>query len=248
MDGKVNYINLDTQQQQLLGTHEEGVRAVCYSQSTNTVYSGSWDKTLRVWDPQSATPIGKYNLRHKVFSMDLKENKLAIAMSYRKVFIYDTRNMSKPWQTRELKLRNMLKCIRISPDGKGFVCSSIEGKAVLEYFDDEEQIKTTSFKLHRQMVDGYEVVYPVNSLSFHPVHGTFASGGSDGVVSIWDPVNKKRLRQYSKFPEEIATLAFNSNGTQLAIGSSYTFDEGERPHYPDAIFIRNVDEYDCKPR
>ncbi|CAO3618305.1 unnamed protein product [Cunninghamella blakesleeana] len=234
--------------EKLISSHNEGTKSVCYSQSTNTVYSGSWDETICVWDPQSSTSIGKYELRHKVFDMDLKDNKLAIAMAYRKVYIYDTRNMNKPWQIRELKLRNMLKCIRLMPDGKGFACSSIEGKAVLEYFDDEEQKKTTTFKLHRQIVDGYEVVYPVNCLTFHPTHGTFSSGGSDGVVSIWDPINKKRLRQYSKFPEEISSVVFNNNGTQLAIGSSYTFDEGERPHYPDAIYIRNVDEYDCKPR
>ena len=38
---------------------------------------------------------------------------------------------------------------------------------------------------------------------------------------------KKRLRQYSKFNNAISSLAFNCDGTKLAIAVSYTWDEGE---------------------
>jgi cell cycle arrest protein BUB3 len=58
--------------------------------------------------------------------------------------------------------------------------------------------------------------------------GTFVSGGSDGVVNVWDGANKKRIRQYPKYPSSISSLAFNCDGTSLAIASSYTFDEGEK--------------------
>lgn len=40
-------------------------------------------------------------------------------------------------------------------------------------------------------------MYPVNAIAYHPVHGTFATGGGDGVVNIWDGNNKKRLFQVS---------------------------------------------------
>ena len=40
-----------------------------------------------------------------------------------------------------------------------------------------------------------DVVYPVNAMAFHEPYGTFATGGSDGVVNIWDGNNKKRLFQ-----------------------------------------------------
>lgn len=42
---------------------------------------------------------------------------------------------------------------------------------------------------------GADVIYPVNAIAFHPKHGTFATGGSDGIVNIWDGANKKRLCQ-----------------------------------------------------
>jgi cell cycle arrest protein BUB3 len=36
-------------------------------------------------------------------------------------------------------------------------------------------------------------VYPVNAIAFHPIHGTFATGGCDGNVYTWDGENKKRV-------------------------------------------------------
>jgi len=59
------------------------------------------------------------------------------------------------------------------------------------------------------------------------VYNTFASGGSDGSVSIWDHKVKKRLKQYVKYPAPVPAIAFNCDGTKLAVGSSYTWDEGD---------------------
>ena len=48
-------------------------------------------------------------------------------------------------------------------------------------------------------------VYPVNALAFHPSYGTFATGGCDGKVIMWDGQNKIRLqaRAPSPFHENI---------------------------------------------
>jgi cell cycle arrest protein BUB3 len=56
---------------------------------------------------------------------------------------------------------------------------------------------------------------------------TFASAGSDGTVSIWDHKVKKRLRQYPKYSAAIPSIAFNCDGTRLAVGVGYTWDDGE---------------------
>jgi cell cycle arrest protein BUB3 len=54
-------------------------------------------------------------------------------------------------------------------------------------------------------------------------HNTFASGGSDGTVSIWDHKVKKRLRQYPRFNNAVASLAMSHDGGRLAVGTSYTY-------------------------
>jgi cell cycle arrest protein BUB3 len=43
-------------------------------------------------------------------------------------------------------------------------------------------------------------------------------------------------------------LDFSRDGQYLAIASSYTFEEGEKDHPPDSVFIRHINENECKPR
>ncbi|VAH88203.1 unnamed protein product [Triticum turgidum subsp. durum] len=105
-----------------------------------------------------------------------------------------------------------------------------------------------AFKCHRKSESGRDTVYPVNAIAFHPIYGTFATGGHDGFVNVWDGTNKKRLYQYSKYASSIAALSFSKDGHLLAVASSYGYEEGEKPHEPDAIFIRGVNEVEVKPK
>ena len=62
----------------------------------------------------------------------------------------------------------------------------------------------------------------------YPSHGTFATGGCDGGVSLWDGQAKKKLAQLPRMPTSIASLAFNHDGSLLAIACSYTFEQGDK--------------------
>lgn len=64
----------------------------------------------------------------------------------------------------------------------GFVLSSIEGRVAVEYLDTQQEIqqKKYAFKCHRVKEEGVEKVYPVNAISFHNVHNTFATGMLNG--------------------------------------------------------------------
>ena len=57
-------------------------------------------------------------------------------------------------------------------------------------------------------------------------HNTFASAGGDGTVSIWDHTAKKRLRQYPKYPIGVQDIAFNIDGSRLAVGVGYGWENG----------------------
>jgi cell cycle arrest protein BUB3 len=59
-------------------------------------------------------------------------------------------------------------------------------------------------------------------------HGTFATGGGDGGISIWDGKNKKRITMWKTFPTSIASLSFSGDGQYLAVAASYTYEEGEK--------------------
>jgi cell cycle arrest protein BUB3 len=87
-------------------------------------------------------------------------------------------------------------------------------------------------------------LFDVPANVIHRYH-TFASAGSDGLVSIWDHTAKKRLRQYPKYHNAINAVSFNKTGTKLAVGVSYGWDKGqEGARLPEnnrvSIFVREV--------
>lgn len=78
-------------------------------------------------------------------------------------------------------------------------------------------------------------------------YNTFASGGSDGTVSLWDHTAKKRLRQFPKYPTGVTSIAFSTDGANMAVGCSFSWDvsEEKRSQYSQlgdkvAIFIREI--------
>ena len=76
-----------------------------------------------------------------------------------------------------------------------------------------------------------DTVYPVNAIAFHPIHGTFATGGCDGSVVLWDARQKKRLAALPRLATSVSALAFSrgkDGGDLLAVAQSYTFEEGEK--------------------
>jgi len=149
-------------------------------------------------------------------------------------------------EDRESSLKYQTRAVRYFPNGNGLALSSIEGRVAIEYLNitDDSKKKKYAFKCHRVG----DMVYPVNSIAFHPRYGTFATGGCDGTVVIWDAMNKKRLSQVGNFASSIAAMAFNHDGSELAIASSYTFEEGERDHPRDEIYIRSILDQESKPK
>lgn len=109
---------------------------------------------------------------------------------------------------------------------------SIEGRVAVDFIDKspDVQAKKYAFRCHRRVnpEDGVDLVYPVHCLAFHPTYHTFATGGGDGAVNVWDGKNKKRIRQFPRYSSSISSLDFSKCGSMLAIASSYAYEEGEK--------------------
>ncbi|CRK19544.1 hypothetical protein BN1723_011919 [Verticillium longisporum] len=134
----------------------------------------------------------------------------------------------------------------------------IEGRVAVEWFEDspESQARKYAFKCHRQAAPADEngagagdIVYPVNALAFHPVYGTFASGGGDGTVALWDAEAKRRMKQYQKFPDSVAALAFSADGKYLAIGVCPGFETGMEDYTGEGkakVLVRELGDAEAK--
>lgn len=160
----------------------------------------------------------------------------------------------EPWQKRESSLKFMTRAVACMPNDAGYASSSIEGRVAVEWFDpsSESQARKYAFKCHRQPStdgDGTDIVYPVNALAFNAVHGTFASGGGDGVVALWDAVAKRRIRQYQKYPSSVSAVSFSSDGKYLAVGVCPGFEDGKEDYSAEGstkVFIRELGETEAK--
>ncbi|KAJ2998069.1 hypothetical protein HDV02_004894 [Globomyces sp. JEL0801] len=70
--------------------------------------------------------------------------------------------------------------------------------------------------------------YMTRKIACIPNGKGYATSSIEGRGGRMDGLNKKRLRQYPAYPTSISSLSFNCDGTQLAVASSYTFEEGEK--------------------
>ena len=155
----------------------------------DSVITGSWDRTVRFWDPRASTPQqSSHELPERIYYMDLVNHNLVVAMASRLFHIYDIRKMDSPAQSRESSLKFMTRALACMADGQGtamrsmisrhcadilagYATASVEGRIAVEYFDPSPAIqeKKYAFKCHRQTIGDVDHVWPVNSLAFHPV-------------------------------------------------------------------------------
>lgn len=170
----------------------------------NIVCSASWNRQFCLWDlrtsSSSSKPIASLELPGKAFSMDVdaEHNRLVVATAGRRNVVIDLKKTSNitPEMVldRESSLKFQTRTIRFFPDGRGVALGSVEGRVGVEYFDEllpnNNDNKRYAFKCHRVN----DTVYPVNCIAFHPrFTNTFATGGCDGSVVLWDGGNKKKV-------------------------------------------------------
>lgn len=212
--------------------------------------------------------MARIKLPDRAFSMDVdpsasSSGRLVVSTARRRTCIIDVRKTSSVEVVgedndqgyeaeivleRESTLKYQTRVSRFFPNGSGIAVGSIEGRVAIEFLDElgvsSNGKKKYAFKCHRIG----DTVYPVNAIAFHPKYGTFATGGCDGTVITWDGLNKKKIFTLPKFTTSIAALAYNHDGSELAIASSYTFEEGEKDHPKDEILIRPMLDLECKPK
>lgn len=65
----------------------------------------------------------------------------------------------------------------------------------------------------------------VNDISFHPVHGTLSTVGSDGRFSFWDKDARIKLKTSEQFDQPLTACNFNPQGNIFAYATSYDWSK-----------------------
>ncbi|KAG7344351.1 WD repeat-containing protein [Nitzschia inconspicua] len=225
------------------------------------VASASWNQQICLWDLrlQNNVAVAMVDLPGKAFSMDVDSvhGRILVGTSGRHNIFYDVRKGTVGAEEysleqvleRESSLKFQTRCVKFFPAGHAFCIGSIEGRVGVEYLEElgipTDGMKKYAFKCHRVG----DTVYPVNAIAFHPKYtSTFATGGCDGTVVLWDGLQKKKLVALPMFPTSISAMSFSEDGAELAIASSYTHEEGDREHPKDEIYIRKILDSEAMPK
>jgi len=229
-DGKGKVWDSRTSQTTQVAQHQAGIKSIFFLDDINCLVTGSWDRTLKYWDCRSPNFVGATQLPERVHCMDVKYPLAAVGLADRQILLYDLRKPTAEFKKVVSPLRFQTKSISCFIDRTGFALGSIEGKVAFHYIDDKDANKNFACKCHRD--EKTNEIFSVNVLVFHPVWGTFATGGSDGMYHFWDKDSRQRLKQFNKCSLPISAGVFNSNGSIFAYALGYDWSKGAEHFNP----------------
>lgn len=175
--------NFNNNQETHIGSHNDAIKCVNYSNLLNAIITGSWDKTVKIWDPREKGCVATYDqCDRRVYSMDCRAEKIVVATQDRLVMIWDLRNMKQYMMRRESPFKFQTRAIRIFPNKCGYVMSSIDGRVAVDNFGAENKAELGtdkfSFKCHRD-----KNIYAVNAIGCHSGSTAFATGRSNCLIN-----------------------------------------------------------------
>jgi len=276
LSAAVTYHDLATGKSSVVGTHDDAVRCVAWDPETGTIFSASWDQTISAWDvslPASTRRVRTATLPGKAYAMDLfcprgsgrssgSTARLVLATSGGRIISVSPLQFMTSGVfefDRASTLAHQTRHLACSPDGRGFVNASVEGRVAWERFDRAREDEQYAFKCHRTRVSDRETSEPdssnlkketetvphaAHSAAFHPLTGAFATGGGDGFVNVWDGLNRKRVWRYPRYPASVMCVAFSEDGKKLAVatGRELKNETDETESNRDAVYVRLVQD------
>lgn len=259
-DGLAKMWRLGQPAGQDVGKHDAPIKGIFPVQLSGQsfVVTGSWDKTVRFWDPRQPREVSRLSLVERCYAMDVKDQLMVVATADRKIAIYDLTQVAagntQPFRIDESTLRHQTRCVAAFPNKEGYAVGSIEGRVAIQHVKDVA--KNFAFKCHRESQDARGAqpatcnIYSVNSIAFHNL-GTFATAGSDGIYNYWDKDSKQRLSAFKSGGNSISTATFSPAGTLYAYALSYDWSRGSEnynPATPNNIMLHYVKKDEIQQR
>jgi WD40 repeat protein/energy-coupling factor transporter ATP-binding protein EcfA2 len=214
-DSLINVIPNNQEQNRML--HESWVNSVNYSPDGKYIVSGSYDKTIRIWDAKTGILVGKPFQGHQdgvtsvVYSPDGK--RIASGSRDYSARIWDTKTgtlIGKPLQHGD----NTVISVVYSPDGKRIVSGNTDN--TLRIWDTKTGI------LIGKPLQGHED--KVISVAYSPDGKRIVSGSADHTLRIWDANTGTLIgKPLIGHENNVMTVAYSPDGNHIASGS---LDEG----------------------
>ncbi|KAH7928359.1 WD40 repeat-like protein [Leucogyrophana mollusca] len=258
-DNAARVFDITTGQSQQVAQHDAPVKVVKWVETPQggILATGSWDKTIKYWDLRTPNPVATAQLPERCYTMDVQYPYVVVGTAERHIQIFNLSNPSSPyksimsplkWQTR------VISCCINSPSSS-FAVGSLEGRVAIQFVEEKDNANNYSFRCHRRdqtpSAKDQSIIYAVNDISVHPVHGTVSTCGSDGTIHFWDIYGRTRLKSFEAVPGTVSATTFNRNGTIFAYAVSYDWSKGHSgmtPDYPNKLMIHACKDEEVKRR
>ena len=192
--------------------HTDRVHALAFSPDGNTLVTGSYDGTVRLWNVAAGRQVGAPLTGHddRVYSVAFSPDGKVVASGADDgmVRLWDVathRQVGAPLTGHDGEIYS----VAFSPDGKTLATGADDG-----------MVRLWDVATHRQVgapLTGHDG--EIRSVAFSPDGKTLATGADDGTVRLWDVATQRQAgAPMTGSTEAVSSVAFSPDGKTLASG------------------------------
>ncbi len=215
-DHTINIWDYDTAiVKKVLRAHTDAISAVLFLQDGEKLISGSWDKTVRIWDTKNwncTSVINRFFYSGVIGVASCKKHIIAVATSIgdEKIRVFDLSRKDILLSERSNLSSVFGDAVAFSNCSRYIVGGGRNGFARI--IDLNEDFSVHEFRAHSD---------DISSLCFFPNSTRFATGCiNDKTIRIWDAGDPKVKETFVESSEGPRTLTISPNGRYLAASSS----------------------------
>ncbi|QIS21379.1 TIR domain-containing protein [Nocardia terpenica] len=206
------------------------VSGVAFSPDGKRIVSGSFDKTLRLWDAATGKPIGTPLTGHTAgvngvaFSPDGK--RIVSGSDDGTLRLWDA-DSGQPIGTPLTGHTDSVNSVAFSPDGNRIISGSTDGTLRLWDTNSGQPIgaplngHTDTPLIGRTRDASRDMNKGVNTVAFSPDGKRIVSGGFDGTLRLWDTDSGQPIGvPLTGHTDSVTSVAFSPDGKRIVSGSN----------------------------